>query len=92
MVEIHQPPGVESDPAKTNNRLRAVVEVRRERIGARKSDLLDALIAYQEAVNGIVQRQEHGDQKSDDPLTWEDARAAVFQTSLLMFEFDRILG
>jgi len=43
-------------------------------------------------VNDVVQRQEHGDQKQNDPLTWEDARAAVFQTAMLMFEFDRVLS
>lgn len=51
-----------------------------------------ALAEYQEAVNSLVQRQEHGDQKVGDPLTWEDARAAVFHTALLMYEYDRLLN
>jgi hypothetical protein len=43
-------------------------------------------------VNDVVQRQEHGDRKQSDPLAWEDARAAVLQTAMLMFEFDRVLS
>ena len=92
MVEIHRPPGADSDPAKTKSRLRAVIETNRDRLGERRSELLDALLNYQSAVNDLVQRQEHGDQKPNDPLTWEDARAAVFQTAMLMFEFDRVLS
>ena len=92
MVEIHRPPDVDSDPAKTTSRLRAVIETNRDRLGQRRSELLDALLNYQSAVNDLVQRQEHGDQKPNDPLTWEDARAAVFQTAMLMFEFDRVLS
>jgi hypothetical protein len=92
MVEIHRPPGVDSDPADTKSRLQAVIETNRERLGKRKSELLDALLNYQSAVSDLVQRQEHGDQKPNDPLTWEDARAAVFQTAMVMFEFDRMLS
>ena len=33
-----------------------------------------------------------GDQKAGDPLSWEDARAAVFHTALLMYEYDRLLN
>jgi hypothetical protein len=42
-------------------------------------------------MNEIVQRQEHGDQKPGEPLTWEDARAAVFHTAILLHEYDRVL-
>jgi hypothetical protein len=92
MVETHRPPDVEPDPAKAKSRLRAVVETNRDRLGERKSDLLSALLDYHSAVSDLVQRQEHGDQKPHDPLTWEDARAAVFHTSMVMFEFDRLLS
>lgn len=92
MVEQHQPPDVDPDPTKTKNRLRAVLEMHRDRIGESKSDLLNALLEYQDAVNDVVQRQEHGDQKPGDALTWEDGRAAVFQCGILMFEFDRLLN
>jgi len=92
MIERHQPPEFDPDPAKTKNRLRAVIELRRTALGGSKAELLDALVVYQDAVNGLIQRQEHGDQKPGEPLTWEDARAAVFQTTLLLHEFDRLLG
>jgi hypothetical protein len=40
-----------------------------------------------------VQRQEHGDQKPNGPLTKEGGGAAVFQTAaMLMFEFERVLS
>ncbi len=92
MVELHGPPEVDPDPAKTKSRLRAVIDMHRDRLGERKANVLSALVEYQSAVTDLVQRQEHGDQKADDPLTWEDARAAVFHTALVMFEFDRQLN
>jgi len=92
MVEHYQPPEVDADPAKTKNRLRAVLELHRERLGDRKSDLLAALVEYQDATNGVVQRLEHADQKPSDPASWEDARSAVFQTTNFLFEFDRLIG
>ena len=49
------------------NRLRAVVACRRDALGEAKAALLVALAEYQDAVNDIVQRQEHGDQKSGEP-------------------------
>jgi hypothetical protein len=71
--------------------LRAVLEMHRDGLGESKSDLLASRIEYQDAVNAVVQRQEHGDEKPGDALAWEDGRAAVFQTAMLMFEFDRLL-
>jgi hypothetical protein len=72
--------------------LRAVVESQRSRLGDAKADLLAALSDYLDAVNKGLQRQEHGDQKVGDPLTWEHARAAVFNTAMLMHEYDRLLS
>jgi hypothetical protein len=46
MVEIHQPPEVDPDPAKAKSRLRAVIETNRDRLGERRSELLDALLNY----------------------------------------------
>lgn len=89
MVDRHQPSNVDPDPARTKNRLRAVVELHRERLGESKAALLDVLADYQDVVNDLVQRQEHGDQKPGEPLAWEDARIAVFYTALLMYEYDR---
>jgi hypothetical protein len=92
MVEHHNPPDVDSDPTKTKNRLRAVIELRRAEFGSAKTALLGALTDYQDAVNELVQRQEHGDQKPGEALTFEDARAAVFQTAILLHEYDRLLN
>jgi hypothetical protein len=92
MVQRHQVADAQPDPAKTKNRLRAVVESQRDRLGTARSDLLKALAEYQDAVNDLVQRQEHGDQKPGEALTWEDARAAVFHTALLLYEYDRLLN
>jgi hypothetical protein len=92
MVERHEVSDEEPDPAKTKSRLRAVADSQRERLGTAKTDLLKALAEYQDASNDLVQRQEHGDQKPGEPLAWEDARAAVFHTALLMYEYDRLLN
>jgi hypothetical protein len=92
MLELHPVEGADPDAAKTKNRLAGVISVNRARLGDRKAAVLSALLEYHDAVNGLVQRQEHGDQKPGDPLTWEDARTTVFQTVYLMFEFDRVLN
>jgi len=39
-----------------------------------------------------VQRQEHGEQKDGDSLTWDGGRRVVLYTSLVMAECDRILS
>ena len=44
-----------------------------------------------EGTNDLVQRQEHGDQKVGDFVTWDDAWATVFQVGNEMFEVDRVL-
>ena len=37
-----------------------------------------------QAVLGVIR-------SGSDPLTWDDARAAVFHTALLMYEYDRLV-
>lgn len=90
LVRQHQPSDVESNVEKTINRLHSVIETAggSERVGA----VADALVAYFAAVNGLFQRQVHGKQKGGDSLVWEDARRVVFQTAMVMFELDRMLG
>lgn len=92
LVEHYEPSEVEGDPAKTINRMRAVLDMAASSLPERRRDLLESLLALWKAVNGLVQRQEHGDQKTGDPVTWDDARATVFQTGLVMFEIDRVLA
>lgn len=91
LVEKHQPPDVDTDPAHTAARLTAVIQMHRERLGEARSHLLNALIGYWGEVSDLVQRQEHGGQKEGEPLTWEDGRRAVFQTAIVMYEIDRTL-
>mgnify|MGYP001412633966 CR=1 FL=1 len=90
LVDRYQPRDVETDKARTINRLRAVLNLNSDRLGEREQSLLEALINYWGAVNGLVQRQVHDDQKSG--LTGEDARRVVFQTAIVMFEIDHSLS
>jgi hypothetical protein len=91
LVQKHNPPDVNPDPAKTLDRVSAVIKMRAPQLGDAGTTLLDALFAYWRAVNGIVQRQEHGAQKEGHPLTWEDGRRVVFHTITVMTELDRSL-
>jgi hypothetical protein len=91
LVNRHRPPGVDPDPAKTKNRIAAVVGQQKDRLSQAQSSLFDALLWYWEAVVDLSQRQEHGAQKEGVPLASEDARRTVFQTAVVMFELDRTL-
>jgi hypothetical protein len=86
LIERYQSHLVEADPARTKNRLRAVIEQHRAALGARRAALLDALIVYWEATIDAIQRQEHGEQKCKQALTWLDGRRVVFHTASLMVE------
>lgn len=92
MIELHKVQGATPDPAKTINRLHSVIDARRSAVSSRHAGLLDALVDYWRAVNDIVQRQEHGEQKSGGELTWEDGRQVLLYTALVMGECDRILS
>lgn len=73
------------DVAKTKNRVAAGVAVLRDRLPESYGELLDALDAWWSAVNGLVQRQEHGAKKEGEPIGWDDARLVVTQTAMVMF-------
>ena len=73
-------------------RVRGVLELHRDKLGSREKEFLDSLIAYWSAANDLIQRQEHGDQKSGRELIWEDGRRVVFQAASVMFELDRSLS
>jgi hypothetical protein len=90
LVERHQPPDVDQDKAHAINRVRAVVDQHRPRLGTRVAGVLDSLIEYWRAVSNLVQRQEHGVQGGS--LVLEDGRRVVFQTAIVMFEIDRALA
>jgi hypothetical protein len=82
--------GTPTDPAKTVERVRAVL--RKADLGSTHRAMLDALLVYWGTVSDIVQRQEHGAGREGDPLIWEDARRVVFQTAIVMFEISRALN
>jgi hypothetical protein len=58
--------------------------------GGRRA-LSDALIVYWGTVVDLTQRQEHGAQREQAPLIWEDSRRVVTQTLMVMYELDREL-
>lgn len=89
LVERCQPPGTSDDPAQTVARVRAVLDLKQHRVGAKRSAFLVALLTYWGTVIDLVQRQEHGAQKEGESLTWEDARRVIFQTAIVMFEIAR---
>jgi hypothetical protein len=92
LIAKYEVQGAEQDPALTRRRFSAVVNARREAIGERKSEVLDALFDYWVAVGNLIQRQEHaGQRQGSGDLTWEDGRRAVFQLGFVMFEAARTL-
>jgi hypothetical protein len=91
LLVVHQPPTFDPDPARTKNRVRAVLDLYRDRIGEREDDLLGALLAYFAAANGMVQRQEHGSHTPGRQLTSEDSRRVVFYTYLAIVEVESVL-
>lgn len=91
LVERHQPLGVDQDRQHVVARIRAVLHLHRERLGATAVPFLDALLVYWGTVSDLVQRQEHGAAREGESLIWEDGRRVVFQTANVMFEIDRSL-
>ncbi len=73
----------------TVSRVRSVLGARIPAGGRRA--LIEALIVYWGTVADLTQRQEHGAQREQAPLTWEDSRRVVTQTLMVMYELDREL-
>ena len=86
LAEKHKVVDIDPDPARTINRVTAVLRVR---TGETVAEFLDALIDYWRKVNNLVQRQEHSGQKEGRPVDLEDARLVVFQTLVVMYEVHR---
>jgi hypothetical protein len=82
----------ETKKTETVKRLRAVLEAQRGRVGRTATDMMDALVAYWGTVSDLAQRQEHAGTREGERLTWEDARRLVFQTLVVMYEIDRVVG
>lgn len=89
LVERFQPPDVTADKARTVARVKAVLDLKAGEIGTTERRLLKALLIYWRRVNDLIQRQEHGAQKEEEELVWEDAQRVVFQTAIVMFEIGR---
>lgn len=92
LIWQYQPAETNSDKAKTVDRIRRVLDLRKESLGSTEKDFLDALLPYWRTVSNLVQRQEHGGQKEGQPLIWEDGRRVVFQTAIVMYEIARALS
>lgn len=91
LIELHDVPGIDPDPAKTVIRLQAVIAHRMPNLGDTIASVLDALVVYWGTVSDLVQRQEHGGQKEGGQLTWEDGRRVLLYTAMVMGECDRVL-
>jgi hypothetical protein len=91
LVERHGATEAPENLKSTKSRLRAVLK-KVVGVGDTERELLDALAAYWDAVNGLVQRQEHGAEREKEKLTAEDGRRVVFQACVLMYEVDRTLA
>jgi hypothetical protein len=85
-VQRYEPPGVNPSPSAVTARLRAVIDLHWPRLGDRRSDMLDALVSCSSATVDVIQRQEHGEQKGNEPLTWLDGRRVVLHTAVHMVE------
>ena len=86
LVRLYRPPNVTNEKAKTITRIKSVLSL--VNIGTTVKPFLEALVAYWEVVNDLIQRQEHGAQKEGQSLMWEDGRRVIFQTAMVMFEID----
>jgi hypothetical protein len=92
LVDRFKPPQVDTVTAHDKNRVGAVLELHRDKLGSREKEFLNSLATYWSAVSDLIQRQEHGDQKGGSELIMEDGRRVVFQAALVMFEVDRSLS
>ena len=79
----------DDDVERTVNRLRALVKQYSDRLGTKQTTFFDSLIKYWRSVSDLANLQTHAHQKKGSPLEREDARRVVFQTALVMYEFDR---
>jgi hypothetical protein len=86
-----KPSGETIPEQSTIKRLKSIINVKSQKLGKTERRFLDVLINYWEAVNDLIQKQEHGAQKEKLQLVWKDARRVVFQTMMLMFEVSQSL-
>ena len=92
LVQLHKPDEVDKDISKTVRRIMAVLKKHADKLGEAEKAFIEALLGFWRTVSDIVQRQEHGGQKENEPLVWEDGRRVVFQTAIVMYEIDSSLS
>jgi hypothetical protein len=92
LVDLYKPDDVEKDVSKTVRRIMAVLKQRANMLGETERSFLEALLGFWRTVSDMVQRQEHGSKKENNPLVWEDGRRIVFQTAIVMYEIDSSLS
>ena len=92
LIEQFEPADTDPNLAHDVNRIAAVLESTRSKLGASEHALLEALLGYWKATSGLAQRQVHAAQREGERLVWEDSRRLVFQTAVLMYELDRSLA
>jgi len=90
LLSLYPTPSAATEPEKSKQRVAAVLRARRT--GSSRIDALaDSLLEFWNAVIDLTQRQEHGSNKGDDPLRWEDGRRVVFLTMTAAAEIDRVM-
>lgn len=89
LVAHFSPPNVDQNLAHDLARVKSVLALVGDTIG---KTTREALAAQWATTSKLVQRLEHGEQRKGEPLTWEDARRAVFLVAAAMVEADRATG
>ncbi len=89
--ERYPPDEPDPDPTHTKNRLRAVIQTYKPRIGERRAAMLDRVLDLWDADVDLIQRQTHANERPGKPLNVNDGRRVVSLTMFLMIEFATIL-
>ena len=92
LIEQYQPPNVDTDKSHDIRRIEAILKFRAAELGQTENPFLEALLGYWANISALIQRQEHGAQKENQELLWEDARRIVFHTAILMYEIDKAVS
>lgn len=91
LQDRYQPTEPDPEATHTKNRLHAVIETYKDRIGKRRTAVLDAMLTLWDADIDLIQRQTHANERLGKPLAVNDGRRVVSLTMFLMIEFATIL-
>lgn len=92
LLTLHPAESADPDPQHIVARVRAVLDQAQPKLGDTEPAFLHALLAYWGTVSDLAQRQEHGAQRENESLNWEDSRRLVFQSAVVMYEVDRAVS